>query len=263
MNSAAELKRHNESQAFEQAKDKVVNALKSDPLGLSISQLMTICRLSIKTVKDVLTGTDFKSEEGVFFLANAEQIKPELVNKPQVKVTKSVELANENKPVPERRDICKGMVELLENSGTGLSMDKIKSQLGLTNRQVHQAMYRIKKTYPLQVIESDDGLVYMLASSESEIISKPIDTPAVAPSFDADQPVEQKPVPVLMPVPTATEILKSQISTVVTRRSQLTLDVNQLKILLSEIFGLEEVRIWMEQGEFKGAYLFGEEKEAV
>ena len=77
MNSAADMRRFHEQTALQKAKDKVIDALKNDPLGLSANQLMTVCRLSIKTVKNILATIDVQEEHGVYFLsgvARAEQV---------------------------------------------------------------------------------------------------------------------------------------------------------------------------------------------
>lgn len=64
MNSAADMRRFHEQTALQKAKDKVIDALKNDPLGLSANQLMTVCRLSIKTVKNILATIDVQEEYG-------------------------------------------------------------------------------------------------------------------------------------------------------------------------------------------------------
>ena len=69
MNSAADMRRFHEQTALQKAKDKVIDALKNDPLGLSANQLMTVCRLSIKTVKNILATIDVQEEHGVYFLS--------------------------------------------------------------------------------------------------------------------------------------------------------------------------------------------------
>lgn len=70
MNSAAELKRFEADSKLQKDKQKVMSALANDPVGLSISQLMTVCRLSIKTVKNILSVIEVEQEDGVYFLKN-------------------------------------------------------------------------------------------------------------------------------------------------------------------------------------------------
>ena len=67
MNSAADMRRFHEQTALQKAKHKVIDALKNDSLGLSINQLMSICRLSNKTVKNILATIDVQEEHGGLF----------------------------------------------------------------------------------------------------------------------------------------------------------------------------------------------------
>lgn len=68
MDTAAELRRFNDNQVLEKAIKNVVEALDKEPLGLEISQLMTICRLSNKTAKYVLNIIKAESKNGVWYL---------------------------------------------------------------------------------------------------------------------------------------------------------------------------------------------------
>ena len=285
MNSAADLKRYNNDQAFDQAKNKIMKALQNDPLGLSISQLMTTCKLSIKTVKAVVSGTEFQNEDGVFFLKDQGKYNPELATKPQEKVTTFIEkITTEPEKVtisdesvttePEkittlvkpgtildesetiRRDVCKIVIELLEKSKTGLTAEEIKSQLRLNDKQFTNARYRITKQRPLYKTRSANGLVYSLVPNESA---------AAAPSIVPDLPVVQHSepelpteVPTITALPTAVDLLKAQISTVVTKKNQLSLTVDQLSVLLGDIFGMNDVQFWTDHGKLTGVYLSSE-----
>lgn len=66
MNSAAELKRFEADSKLQKDKQKVMSALANDPVGLSISQLMTVCRLSNKTVKRILEEIEADNNAGVY-----------------------------------------------------------------------------------------------------------------------------------------------------------------------------------------------------
>lgn len=73
MNSAAELKRFEADSKLQKDKQKVMSALANDPVGLSISQLMTVCRLSNKTVKRILEEIQADNNAGVYSLNSFEE----------------------------------------------------------------------------------------------------------------------------------------------------------------------------------------------
>ena len=68
MNTAAELRRFHDNQALEKAITNVIAALEKEPLGLEISQLMTVCRLSNRTTKIVLGVIKAECTNGVWYL---------------------------------------------------------------------------------------------------------------------------------------------------------------------------------------------------
>ena len=74
MDSAREFQREVANKNFENAKNKVIKVLRNEPFGLSVSQLMTASRLSIKTVKIILKSTEFKVENDVCFLASEKVV---------------------------------------------------------------------------------------------------------------------------------------------------------------------------------------------
>ena len=249
MNSAAELRRFNNNQAFLQAKDKITKALKDDPLGLSISQLMTICKLSIKTVKEVVMGADFKNEDGVFFLINQEHFQPELVNKPQEKVTEKPEpvtntvdkVTTLDEPVTKpEKTFLQRIEEMFLFHPEGVTLGEALEILECNRKKFDSQLWSFKKKYfNVELKEVADGIKRYVPCKEPKLTE-----------------VEAK-------LPTAADLLKSQISTVVTRKSQLSLDVNQLKVLLSEIFGLDDIQFWIDHGKLTGVYLAGEVKEEI
>ena len=74
MDSAREFQREVANKNFENAKTKVIKVLRNEPFGLSVSQLMTASRLSVKTVKMILKSTEFKVENDVCFLASGKVV---------------------------------------------------------------------------------------------------------------------------------------------------------------------------------------------
>ena len=67
MDSAREFQREVANKNFENAKNKVIKVLRNEPFGLSVSQLMTASRLSVKS-------TEFKVENDVCFLASSKVV---------------------------------------------------------------------------------------------------------------------------------------------------------------------------------------------
>ena len=68
MSTAAELKKANEMTNFKKYKAKVFEALSSDTYGLTISQLATVCKLSAKTIKQILAELDVEKNGDVYIL---------------------------------------------------------------------------------------------------------------------------------------------------------------------------------------------------
>ncbi len=75
MNSAADLKRYNSKNALDKAKQKIISALNDAPTGLQIAQIMTICQLSNKTVREVLTDISAYKEDEAWYLPKALKAK--------------------------------------------------------------------------------------------------------------------------------------------------------------------------------------------
>lgn len=68
MSTAAELKKANEMTNFNKYKAKVFEALANDTFGLTVSQLATICKLSAKTIKQILAELDVEKSGDVYLL---------------------------------------------------------------------------------------------------------------------------------------------------------------------------------------------------
>lgn len=73
MDSAKEFQRDVANKNFENAKNKVIKVLQNEPFGLTVGQLMTASRLSIKTVKAILQCAEFKIENDVYVL-NVQEV---------------------------------------------------------------------------------------------------------------------------------------------------------------------------------------------
>jgi hypothetical protein len=68
MSTAAELKKANEMTNFTKYKAKVYRALANDTYGLTVSQLATVCKLSAKTIKQILAELDVEKNGDVYLL---------------------------------------------------------------------------------------------------------------------------------------------------------------------------------------------------
>lgn len=68
MSTAAELKKANEITNYTKYKSKVSEALANDTYGLTISQLATVCKLSAKTIKRILTELEVEKNGDVYML---------------------------------------------------------------------------------------------------------------------------------------------------------------------------------------------------
>ncbi|WP_407323617.1 hypothetical protein [Acinetobacter pittii] len=68
MSTAAELKKANEMTNFKKYKAKVFEALANDTYGLTVSQLATVCKLSAKTIKQILAELDVEKNGDVYLL---------------------------------------------------------------------------------------------------------------------------------------------------------------------------------------------------
>lgn len=72
MSTAAELRKDNEMTNFKKYKAKVFEALASDTYGLTISQLATVCKLSAKTIKQILADLDVEKNGDVYLLKSKQ-----------------------------------------------------------------------------------------------------------------------------------------------------------------------------------------------
>ncbi|WP_337081309.1 DUF551 domain-containing protein [Acinetobacter pittii] len=68
MSTAAELKKANEMTNFKKYKAKIFEALANDTYGLTVSQLATVCKLSSKTIKQILAELDVEKTGDVYLL---------------------------------------------------------------------------------------------------------------------------------------------------------------------------------------------------
>lgn len=274
MNSAAELKRHNERDALQKARDKVVSALNNDPMGLSIAQLMSVCKLSIKTVKNILSTLETSEEDGVFFLANAPRATTETFEQVQAApkaIPKEIIAQESSRPAAKvKRDLQAELMQLFEKNPKGLLGTAIISNLNITDKQFSQMMWMFRKSNSVARTGNLGEFHYQLVTevepldvqeSEKPKVTAEIDQAKwqnfcdVVPEVANDDHQELEPVQ----PPSPLEDCKSLIKTVVTRKSELTLKPDQLSMLLADLFGLNNVAFCVDAGRLVGVVLSEEQ----
>lgn len=248
MNSAADLKRLHEQTALQKAKDKIIDALKNDPLGLSANQLMTVCRLSIKTVKNILAVIDVEEEHGVYFLS--DMAKAEISTEPQAKQVT---------PVVQGK-VHDAILQYLHDFPAGLTKPELMAALQLNDKQFTNGIYKLKNEGEIIRTGKFGSYKYQLKTNGQEMNTEVIAAPAAEENVIEVQPVVETPAHDPHPSePDAIALLKDQIKTVVTRKSELTLQQDQLSELLSSVFGLNTVNFCVEGSRLVGVHLSQEE----
>lgn len=61
------------STALQKSKTKVIELLQNEPIGLSISQIMSMCKISVKTAKNILSVIDVDCTDGVYILKKSSK----------------------------------------------------------------------------------------------------------------------------------------------------------------------------------------------
>ncbi|UNT61066.1 hypothetical protein [Acinetobacter towneri] len=243
MNSAADLKRLHEQTALQKAKDKVIDALKNDPLGLSANQLMTVCRLSIKTVKNILATIDVQEEHGVYFLSGVA--RAEISTEPQAEQVATV----------VRGKVHDAILQYLHDFPAGLTKPELMAALQLNDRQFTNGIYKLKNDGEIIRTGKFGSYKYQLKTNGQEMNTEVIAAPAAEKNVIEVQPVEiVKPVSDPQPVDVVSS-LKSQIKTVITTKNHLTITEDQLYVLLSDLFGLNTVNFCIDGGRLVGVNL--------
>lgn len=264
MSSVKDIQKEENEQRLQKAKNKVIAALEKDPLGLSIAQLMTICQLSIKTVKNVLAVIEVDQEDGVFFLKG--KTKAEIQNKPQVapaaKPSAPVKPAEE----PTAVNISEAFLNLLEDFPDGLSKTDIQAVLKISDKQFSNLTYKLTQALKIGRSGKLGSYIYSLPKPKfeqtqpepepeqpvSEIIE--FHTPVVADStqFDASQIIEPKqPVKENKMPASNTPILNDLMKlaeTQVVQTSTLVLTQDQIGQALMEYFDFNRIE-WTTDGE--------------
>ena len=244
MNSAADMRRFHEQTALQKAKDKVIDALKNDPLGLSANQLMTVCRLSIKTVKNILAVIDVEEEHGVYFLSGVA--RAEISTEPQTEQVATV----------VRGKVHDAILQYLYDFPAGLTKPELMAALQLNDKQFTNGIYKLKNEGEIIRTGKFGSYKYQLKTNGQEMNTEVIAAPAAEENVISVQPVVETSAQDPQPSePDVIALLKDQIETVVTRKSELTLQQDQLTELLSSVFGLDTVNFHIEGNILVGVHL--------
>lgn len=146
MNSARELKNHNAASDFDKAKNKVLQALNADPFGLTISQLMTVCRLSQKTLKQIIPTLNLEEENGIYKLSLSEKKKLPLESKASSENMSSKEEVP--KPVRDTK------MKVVKQDSVNQPSTKVRGRF--TSHEIKALAKREDRIYA--VIKQHDGL---------------------------------------------------------------------------------------------------------
>lgn len=262
MSSVKEIQKEENEQRLEKAKNKVIAALEKDPLGLSIAQLMTICQLSIKTVKNVLAVIDVDQEDGVFFLKGKP--KAEIQNKPQVAPTAKPSAPVQPAEEPTAVNISEAFLNLLEDFPDGLNKTDIQAVLKISDKQFSNLTYKLTQAKKIERSGKLGSYIYTLPKPKSEQtqpepeqpVSEIIEfhTPVVADSTQVDAPQIIEPEqPVKENKMTASNkpvlnALMKLAETQIVQTSTLELTQDQIGQALMEYFDFNRIE-WTTDGE--------------
>ncbi|MCK4088329.1 hypothetical protein HCY58_14920 [Acinetobacter radioresistens] len=279
MNSAADLKRYNSKNALDKAKQKIISALNDAPTGLQIAQIMTICQLSNKTVREVLTDISAYQEDETWYLPKAlktnnaepkvdtaEQIAKhqtldDLTPKASVVKRKTQEVAseplsaaqksyseyseNELRKIPLQVSRCTavivqwerlGLIKMLDISGADRdylfhhAQELVQRSMNEKVRDAAECFLKSVAAAEAFKVMADSSKVEIKPKVEKAVVMKSIKSLETEPLITAEK--DQ---------PFSLEDCKQMISTVVTRRSDLYLSLDQLSALLQQTFGLDEI----------------------
>lgn len=306
MTSSKDLLQEKAERELHKNTQKVLAALKDNPLGLSGNQLTTICRLSIKTVRNVIsTRTDITEDLGVYVLNHQQPVNaPSEQKSQQVTEVKAAAISTKavieaastaTDPQPslstQKRNLQAELLQLLQANKEGVLREDVIEKLNFTKKQFDQTMWMLRKSHNIKRSGDIGESLYQLLDDEPaeevKAVEQPIaDTPAAqkicAPSLEflqidtpstKEQPaplthvlgIEISPKPEHAPVMENTEApvplldaFKSQIETVVTRKSTLKLEADQLSDLLTDIFGMKNINFFIEGGYLVGVHMSDE-----
>lgn len=258
MNSAAELRRMEDENKLQKDKQKVINALANDPVGLSISQLMTVCRLSIKTVKNILFVIEAEQEDGVYFLKN--QPKPQLDSEISIKKEKLPKQFKSNTEITTEVFSGHKLLLLLRNNKDGFTAKELMSMFSIDRGKLDSTILYLRKSNNIE-LKKEDGL------SRYVLIEENICTeikPKLSAGNEMQKSIENsidEPETDVKASPDQSSLIaqcKSHIKTVITQKQELKIEKIQLSELMRDLFGMDNVEWFVEGGNLVGVYLSNE-----
>lgn len=271
MNSAAELRRYTENLALEKSIKLVSDALDKEPFGLEISQLMTVCRLSAKTTKHVLSIIKAYCVDGVWFLDEKRKLEsdnqltilPAVNNSPKIEVKDMPNVEDKT----ENESLLKRMVRLFRDNPEGVTLLDALEKLECQRSRFDGDLSYLRRNYfSVDLVKQEDGRKLYIPNfkvvQKSQVTGKNVPADNTnTPSPTCKVVKESKTTPKIVPIEPndlpgpdkdLTEVvnqLKLQTKTVVTTRQELHLTQNQISELLMQSFGFDEINWTVLEGD--------------
>ncbi|OTT73136.1 hypothetical protein CAT75_03750 [Acinetobacter baumannii] len=270
MNSAAEMKRITEIKTFEEYKSKVAQALKNDAFGLTVSQLMTICKLSAKTVKQVLDNLEVEKCGDTYTLVGMQSALQNTT--PRIEVLKVNTKPNSFNPVEVSP--VSPQPSLQEKDYSQMNDEEIRSLISLKRRItaviIHHERLGLKQMMEISGATKEELLAEALSLSRKAMVkfvakagadfyeSHKVDEESI-PVANEDLPLKIEDLPLKNeelpqknecfamtsndadPKPQLINTFRSLVKKKQIIEKELFLDSDQLADLLQEIFGLNNI----------------------
>ncbi|ACC58082.1 hypothetical protein ABTF87_01015 [Acinetobacter baumannii] len=277
MNSAAEMKRITEIKTFEEYKSKVAQALKNDAFGLTVSQLMTICKLSAKTVKQVLDNLEVEKCGDTYTLVGMQSALQNTT--PRIEVLKVNTKPNSFNPVEVSP--VSPQPSLQEKDYSQMNDEEIRSLISLKRRItaviIHHERLGLKQMMEISGATKEELLAEALSLSRKAMVkfvakagadfyeSHKVDEESL-PVANEDLPLKIEDLPLKIedlplkneelpqknecfamtsndanPKPQLINTFRSLVKKKQIIEKELFLDSDQLADLLQEIFGLNNI----------------------
>lgn len=213
MESVTDFKKYN----LDKSRAKIIQALENEPFGLQVSQIMSICQLSNKTVRNLLPTINAVESNGVWTLASTPdqrvRVKP-VAPKPMVT------------PIPAPK--AKPTQEVKSTSLGGDPQHKSKPR------------EKAQKSQQIPLIDMEP--------------SKTMEQNAVQPAPQKENtPSTQANVDPIFNM--AVDECMAKVKTVITKAHELHLHQGDIDMLLSSLFGMDQIEWKYEDGAFSSIRL--------
>lgn len=256
MESAKKVREYYQSTGFEKSVKKVIDALSNEPFGMQINQIMTVCQLSNKTTREVLEHINAFHEDGYWFNSKSEKVDHECAVIPQVQPAEikpqinrkpySERTENELREMPLGRDRRDAVIVQWKQFGIERMMDisgASKEQLILSAQElVQRSMFDPVRQAAKDFLDSlDRDLMFQKEKLpvEPEVLPKLVNKNS---GLVKKLPNTEEAWPTTKKADFSMGNCKNMIKTVVTRKSEIFLDGDQIVALLQQFFELDEIR---------------------